>query len=120
MAQEKRFETKIKKFLDEQGCWCVKFFANAYTKKGIPDLLCCVNGFFLAIEVKAENGRASELQKWNIDKIRSCGGKAIILKPSQFESFKELVNVLKNEVRVDVNYKLNPTTFRNLYGLSEV
>lgn len=119
MAQEKRFETKIKKFLEQENCWYVKYFANAYTSKGIPDLLCCVNGYFLAVEVKAENGRASELQKWNVDKIRSCGGKAIILKPSQFDSFRELVKALKDEIRVDVNYKLKPTTFRNLYGLSE-
>lgn len=119
MAQEKLFENKIKKFLDENNCWYVKFFANAYTKKGIPDLLCCVNGFFLAIEVKAENGKATDLQKLNIDKIRSCGGKAIILKPSQFDDFCELVKLLKAEKRIDVNYKMNPATFRNLYGLNK-
>lgn len=120
MASEKIFENKIKKFLAEQNCWCVKFFANGYTKKGVPDLLCCVNGFFLAIEVKAENGTASELQKWNIDKIRGCGGYAIILRPSQFNCFKELVFALKNEKQVDINYKLNPVTVRKLYGLKEV
>lgn len=95
MAQEKTFENKIKKFLDEQKCWYVKFFANAYTRKGIPDLLCCVNGYFLAIEVKAENGKATDLQKWNIEKIKQAGGRAIILKPSQFEEFKKLIAELK-------------------------
>jgi Holliday junction resolvase len=66
----------------------VKFFANGYTKKGVPDLLCCINGFFLAIEVKAENGVASELQKLNIEKIEQAGGRSIILKPSMFEEFR--------------------------------
>lgn len=120
MASEKTFENKIKKFLDENNCWYVKFFANGYTKKGVPDLLCCVNGYFLAIEVKAENGKATDLQKWNIEKIRFCGGKAFILRPSQFESFCELVKVLKNEQRTEINYKLDPQVFRNLYGLKEV
>lgn len=120
MAQEKIFENKIKKFLDEEKCWYVKFFANGYTKKGIPDLLCCVNGFFLAIEVKAENGKATELQKWNIEKIKQAGGRAIILKPSMFESFCELVKALKNEQCPEVNYNLAPATFRKLYGLKEV
>lgn len=95
MAQEKIFENKIKKFLDEEKCWYVKFFANGYTRKGIPDLLCCVNGFFLAIEVKAENGKATDLQKWNIEKIKQAGGRALILKPSQFEEFKKLIAELK-------------------------
>lgn len=95
MAQEKIFENKIKKFLDEQNCWYVKFFANGYTKKGVPDLLCCVNGNFLAIEVKAENGKASELQKLNIEKIKQAGGRAMILKPSMFEEFRKLIAELK-------------------------
>lgn len=95
MAQEKIFENKIKKFLDEEKCWYVKFFANGYTRKGIPDLLCCVNGYFLAIEVKAENGKATDLQKWNIEKIKQAGGRALILKPSQFEELKKLIFELK-------------------------
>lgn len=95
MAQEKTFENKIKKFLDENNCWYVKFFANGYTKKGVPDLLCCVNGYFLAIEVKAENGKATDLQRWNIEKIKKAGGRALILKPSQFEEFKRLIFELK-------------------------
>jgi Holliday junction resolvase len=95
MAQEKIFENKIKKFLDKEKCWYVKFFANGYTKKGIPDLLCCVNGYFLAIEVKAENGKATDLQKWNIEKIKQAGGRAMILKPSMFEEFRKLIAELK-------------------------
>lgn len=120
MGEEKNFENKIKKFLDENNCWYVKYFANGYTKKGIPDLLCCVNGFFLAIEVKAEKGVASDLQKWHVEKIRFAGGLSFILKPSQFENFKELVKALKNEKRQDVIYKLDPQVFRNLYGIKEV
>ena len=95
MAQEKRFETKIKKFLEDNGCWCVKFFANNYTKRGIPDLLCCVNGYFVAIEVKAENGKPSELQYYHCEKIRKAGGIALILYPKDFENFKKLVRELK-------------------------
>lgn len=95
MAQEKRFETKIKKFLEDNECWCVKFFANNYTKRGIPDLLCCVNGYFVAIEVKAENGKPSELQYYHCNKIREAGGIALILYPKDFENFKNLVYGLK-------------------------
>lgn len=83
----------MKKFLEDEGCWFVKFFANAYTKSGIPDILCCCNGWFLAIEVKAPNGRPSELQKRNIRKIKESGY-GVILYPDQFEDFKELVHFI--------------------------
>lgn len=96
MAQEKTFENKIKKYLDDKGCWYVKFFANSYTKVGVPDILACINGYFVAIEVKAENGRPSELQFYNRDKIRKSGGISIILYPSQFSEFKMLIEDLIN------------------------
>jgi hypothetical protein len=58
-------------------------------KSGIPDILCCIKGKFIALELKAENGKASALQKYNIDKINKCGGLGYILYPDQFEQFKK-------------------------------
>ena len=115
MAQEKSFENKIKDFLQKENVWFVKFFANAFTKKGIPDLLCCVNGFFVAVEVKAENGKPSDLQKWNIDKIRNCKGIAIILYPKQFESFKRLIKMLKEKNVSPAIFEMSPEDFNLLY-----
>lgn len=97
MAQEKQFENKIKKYLNDNNIWHVKYFANGFTKSGIPDILACCNGRFLAIEVKAENGRPSELQLHHIEKIKQSGGHAVIVKPSQFEELKELIRELKND-----------------------
>lgn len=95
MAQEKNFENRLKKFLEDEGCWNVKFFANSFTKSGIPDILCCCNGYFVAIEVKAPNGKPSELQKWNIQKINLAGGIGVILYPDQFDDFKGMIEWLK-------------------------
>lgn len=95
MAEEKRFETKVKNFLESQGAYFVKFFANSYTKKGVPDVLACVGGYFVGIEVKAQNGHASELQIHNIEQIRKAGGFAFVLYPSGYEEFKEFIEQLK-------------------------
>lgn len=75
----------------------MKFFANAYTKSGIPDILCCCNGYFVAVEVKASNGKPSELQKRNIEKIYESGGIGMILYPDQFNKFKELIRWLQKD-----------------------
>lgn len=88
MAQEKQFENKIKKYIEDLGGYQVKFFANSMTRKGVPDLLCCLRGKFLAIEVKAENGHPSELQLYQIRKIREAGGIAFVLYPSGWDDFK--------------------------------
>ena len=94
MAQEKSFENKIKKYLKDKGCWFVKYFANRMTKSGVPDILVCCNGYFLAIEVKADDGKPSELQLWNRDEIRKSGGIAIIVYPNQWEELKMLIDDL--------------------------
>lgn len=74
MAAEKNFENKIKGFLKDHGCWFLKYWGGAaYTKSGIPDILACCNGKFLGIEVKAKNGKPSELQLYNLKKIDEAG-----------------------------------------------
>lgn len=96
MAREKTFENKIKKFLESRDAWFVKYWAGAqYTKSGIPDILVCVNGYFVGIEVKAQNGKPSEIQLHNIRKINDAGGFGFVLYPSKFEDFKNFVDGLK-------------------------
>lgn len=94
MAEEKNFENKIKKYLKDKGCYGFKYFANSFTRSGIPDLIYCVNGFFVAIEVKASKGKPSELQLWNREQIRNSKGISIIIYPDQWEDFKLLIDDL--------------------------
>lgn len=98
MAQEKTFENKVKKFLEANEAWFVKFFANSFTKSGIPDILACVNGHFVGIEVKAQSGKPSELQLYNIRKIREAGGFAMVLYPSGFPKFKQFISDLNHDI----------------------
>ena len=94
MGPEKIFENKVKKFIENSGGWQVKFFANRMTKEGIPDILSCINGYFVAIEIKAQNGKPSDLQIYHCEKIREAGGFAFILYPSGFEKFETFVKDL--------------------------
>ena len=110
MAAEKDFENKVKKFIEDSGGWQVKFFANRMTKKGIPDILACINGYFVGIEVKADNGKPSELQKYHRAKITKSGGIAVVLYPSDYELFKQLVNYLQVDnfdIACDFAYRIN-------------
>lgn len=95
--REKVFENQVKKFLDSVGCWYLKTWSNGIQRQGVPDLLVCCNGYLLGVELKNETGRPSELQLWNIDKIRESGGIAMVLYPDQFKEFKEYIYYLKKE-----------------------
>lgn len=97
MAKEKIFETKIKKMLKEKGAYHVKFFANGYTRSGVPDILACVNGYFVGIEVKAQNGHPSELQLYNAEQIRKAGGFSFIVYPSGYDELIKIIDGLRRE-----------------------
>lgn len=90
MAAEKIFENEIKKFLSSlPNTWYFKYWAGPYSKSGIPDIIACVNGHFVGIEVKAPNGHASELQKRNVKLIQDANGEAYIVYPKDFEKLKQ-------------------------------
>lgn len=95
---EKTFENKVKKFIKDQDGWQVKFFANRMTKKGIPDVLGCVNGYFIALEIKSNSGHPSKLQMYHCSEIRKSGGFAYVVYPSGFEKLKKIINDLNNDV----------------------
>ena len=92
MAAEKNFENRVKAYLKSKDVWYIKYWGGArFTKSGIPDLLACVNGKFVAIELKAPNGKPSELQLYTIEQIKKAGGKAFVLYPKDFNEFKEWI-----------------------------
>lgn len=94
MAEEKSFENKIKRYLKDMDAYRVKYHGNYFSENGTPDILACVNGYFLAIEVKATNGKPSELQLAKVDEIRKAGGFAYVVYPSGWERLRDIINGL--------------------------
>lgn len=87
----------MRAYIDHSGGWQVKYFANRMTKSGIPDILACINGYFVAIEVKSDAGTPSDLQLKKIREIRKAGGFAFVLYPSGWEWFVDFVDDLIHE-----------------------
>jgi len=77
---EKSIVTKILRYLKTvPGCFCWKEHGGLYGTAGIPDIIACVNGRFVAFEVKTPSGKATKLQKATIKKILNAGGVAEIV-----------------------------------------
>ncbi len=76
--KEQDIQRKIIKYLESVGAYVVKVVAS--NKSGTPDILACYRGIFLAIEVKRPETKTnvSELQEYNIKKIKEAGGIAIV------------------------------------------
>lgn len=96
MPKEKDFQIKVEKFLTDKGIYWVKYWGGGnFTRSGVPDILACVGGRFMGVELKTNDGKVSELQQYNIDKIIQSGGVALVLRPNDFKDFKSMVKNLK-------------------------
>lgn len=111
MAAEKNFENKVKKWLQSEGVYPLgteqqkmtvtpcgyyeKRWGGGYSQKGLPDMHIVVNGINIDAELKASNGKPSELQKHNVVQINKSGSLAMVLYPEGFEQFKQIVKGVK-------------------------
>lgn len=61
-------------------CWFSKIQQVAIN--GTPDILLCLNGIFIAIELKKDaKSKTSKLQDYNLQKIREAGGLSFVVYP---------------------------------------
>jgi archaeal holliday junction resolvase (hjc) len=89
--KEKAVENKIKKWLKDKGYWFFKVHGSIFQPSGIPDILACIDGKFVAIEVKrTKGGVVLPLQKAQIAKIKENGGIAGVA-----TSMEEFLEILK-------------------------
>ncbi|MGM8215151.1 VRR-NUC domain-containing protein [Bacillaceae bacterium W0354] len=86
--KEKTIENQIKGYLDQIGAWYIKTHGNMFSKAGTPDIIACINGTFVGIEVKKPGGQPSALQLAQIKRIEQSGGISFVadsLKHCQME-----------------------------------
>lgn len=82
----------------------MKTWSNGVQRSGIPDVLTCCNGHFIGIELKADKGKPSALQIYNLKKIEQSGGYAILLYPADFELFKAFIDYLSKGFEKNAKY----------------
>jgi penicillin-binding protein-related factor A (putative recombinase) len=94
---EKDITNKILKYLKTQDkCYCFKEHGGSYGSAGIPDIICCYHGRFVAFEVKTEKGKTTKLQEVNIRNIREACGVALVVR-----SLDEVKDALKELIKSD-------------------
>jgi len=75
---EQQIQRKIIRYLENRDAYVVKVVSA--TRTGVPDILCCVQGKFIGIEVKTPTTKenTSALQKYNLDLIKTKGGLSLV------------------------------------------
>ncbi|MDD3537375.1 MAG: VRR-NUC domain-containing protein [Eubacteriales bacterium] len=74
-------------------CFAWKEHGGMYGTAGLPDIICCIKGRFVAFEVKTPSGKLTKLQEATIRKIRAAKGEAF--KVTSVEDAKSILDTLE-------------------------
>jgi Holliday junction resolvase len=100
--EETIFKEKILPKLDRLG-YFVKIQQTSIA--GTPDILGTINGVFIAIELKTDDGEISELQGVQIYKIIKSGGIGLIVTPANSQLVFSFLASLKRNCLVKKSRK---------------
>lgn len=83
---------KYVKELEKQGqpIIAINQHGSAYSSRGVPDILMCVRGIFIAVELKIEPNKPTKLQEHTIERIRNAKGLALVI--TNLDDFVGLVD----------------------------
>lgn len=95
MTPEGKVKAAVRKILVEEGVYYFSPAANGFGRAGIPDIICCVHGRFVAFELKAGKGKTTALQEREIDAINNNGGFALVVNEHNIGLVKETITWLK-------------------------
>lgn len=91
---ERSFQSRVIKDLKKvEGLYFFKKEAAAI--RGLPDILICYQGKFVAWELKRDaRAKPSVLQSYNVDRINACGGVALVVYPENYrKAFLDLTGI---------------------------
>jgi Holliday junction resolvase len=91
MTPEGLVKKAVKKILDDAGVYYFMPAANGFGRAGIPDIICCVDGAFVAFELKAGKGKTTALQDREIAAILKNGGYATVINETNVYKVKEVI-----------------------------
>ena len=91
---EKDIVNQIMRYLKSvPGCFAWKEHGGMYGTAGLPDIIACYKGRFVAFEVKTEKGKLTTLQEITLKRINAAGGIAHMV--TSLNAVKEILQTLQ-------------------------
>jgi len=95
LTPEAKVKARVRKILDEMGIYHFMPPANGFGRAGIPDIVGCYAGRFVAFECKAGKGKTTALQDRELENIRKAKGLAFVINEENVEQIKELLQWMR-------------------------
>jgi Holliday junction resolvase len=86
---EKKVKAAVRKLLTRLGIYHFMPPGMGLGRSGIPDLIGCYQGRFIAIECKAGKGKTTALQERELAAIKAAYGFAVVVREDNLEELEQ-------------------------------
>lgn len=94
MHNENSVKEAVKRILKKAGAWYTMPHQAGYSKRGVPDVLACYKGRFIAIETKFGYNKPTKIQNHELNTIRKAGGFALVVNEANYKDVEDLLRQL--------------------------
>lgn len=93
---EAKVKAKVKKVLGEFEAYYAMPMGTGFGRAGIPDFLICHKGYFVGVECKANRGKPTALQEFEMAMIRKAGGVTLVINEDNLELLREVLKEISD------------------------
>ena len=99
MAQtpERKVKDKVTALLQQYGAYFFSPPSNGFGRAGIPDIIGCLHGRYIAIECKAGKNKPTALQLRELELTHRAGGVALIIHENNISDVALALQSIKDE-----------------------
>ena len=95
----------------QEGVWWFKVFGSGFQRGGLPDVVMCVYGVFVGIELKQPGEKAKLRQNHELRKIREAGGVGVSCR-----TLIAVKQIVEHTIKVAKNLHLSDSLFLQVHG----
>lgn len=86
---EKKVKLACTSVLTKYGAYYFFPVTGGFGKSGVPDIIVCYRGRFLAVECKAGKNKPTALQEREMERIREAGGSTLVINEDNINELQE-------------------------------
>lgn len=91
LTPERKVKNQCVEILKQHDAYHFFPASNGLGRAGIPDIIVCAHGYFVAIECKAGKGKTTALQDRELQRIRGAGGAALVINEGNLDHLKNVM-----------------------------
>jgi hypothetical protein len=94
MTPEAKVKKKVVDVIKKNSAYYFFPATGGYGRSGVPDVVCCYRGVFVAIECKAGNNKPTPLQEAEMHKIRQAQGFVLVVNEANITDVNEVFTTI--------------------------